>query len=85
LITTTQTPPPVSSRVERELQALAELPRLSTAQEIAEALGLPIQSVYGFTREGCLPAIRFGRMIRYNPAEILAFLKQGGTSVGGGR
>jgi len=70
---------PPQSAVAEALLALAARPRLATVEEIATATGLPVQTAYGFCREGLLPHVRFGRMIRFDPAQVLRFLEAGGT------
>lgn len=51
---------------------------LLTAREVAERLGLPLQRVYELARKDCLPVIRFGRQVRFDPGVIDTFLAKGG-------
>ncbi len=80
------TTPPTSptSRVMRELSNLARRQRLATAREISEAVGIPLQAIYKMTNDGRIPVIRFGRMCRYDPAQIGDLLNSGGTPRGEG-
>jgi len=59
------------------------LPRLMTAQELADALRYPISRVYELSRTGELPHIRLGRALRYDPAAVRAWLDAGGTAANG--
>lgn len=68
-----------SSAVRDRLETLAERPRLATAEEVADAIGLPTASVYKLAREDRLPSITFGRMRRFDAGAVLAFLAAGGT------
>ncbi|GHD04383.1 hypothetical protein GCM10010313_20610 [Streptomyces violarus] len=44
-------------------------------KELAELLGLPLSSVYGFNAEGTAPRrVRLGRHIRYRRADVEAWL-----------
>lgn len=56
------------------------LPRLLTAEELSSQTGLPKARVYALAREGVLPVVRFGRAMRFSPAEVAAFFAAGGTA-----
>jgi len=56
------------------------LPRLLTAQLVAEYLDLPLWRVYELAREGQIPHIRIGRSLRFDPNAVSAWLKAGGTT-----
>lgn len=55
------------------------LPRLLTAHEVAEQLGLALPRVYQLARDGDLPHVRLGRSVRFLPDQVLEFLASGGT------
>jgi excisionase family DNA binding protein len=57
--------------------------RVPRANQVAEQTGTPLSVVYEVTRTGHLPAVRFGRRVRYNPAAVAAWLAAGGTSAAG--
>lgn len=61
------------------------LPRLLTAREVADQTGLPLARVYELGRTGELPAIRFGRAMRFSAAELRERLSadNGGALVSG--
>jgi len=61
--------------------AVAE-PLLWTIAETAKALGLCQKSIWALTRAGKLPACRFGRSVRYDRRDVLAFVE---ASKSGGR
>jgi excisionase family DNA binding protein len=55
--------------------------RLLEAKEIAELLGVPERWVREHTRSGAVPHVRFGRYVRYDRGDVLAWvesLKTGG-------
>ena len=60
--------------IERKLEALsgAEAPEIIGPAEAAEILGLKnINSLYRKVRQGEVPALRNGRLIRFDKAEVL--------------
>lgn len=60
--------------------AAPPLPRLLTADQVAEQTGIPKSRVYELSRTGDLPAISFGRRYRYDPNELRSWLASGGTA-----
>ncbi len=44
--------------------------RLLTAPTVAEALGVPVSYVYELARTGRLPAVRFGKYVRFAPEAL---------------
>jgi excisionase family DNA binding protein len=61
---------------------------LLTAQQVAKRLRVSKARVYELTRQRKIPVIHLGRTVRYDPTEIDAFLRNGGTrspSVSGGQ
>ncbi len=58
--------------------------RLLTADEVAERLNVPVSWVRESTRSGAMPHVRLGRYVRFELAEVEAWLegcKQPGRSV----
>lgn len=55
------------------------LPRLMTADQVAEQTGIPLARVYELSRMGHLPAISFGRRYRYDPNALRRWMEAGGT------
>jgi excisionase family DNA binding protein len=52
------------------------LTRLLTADEVANALGVPTDRIWALTREGKLPAVKLGgRTYRYRPDAVTAALE----------
>jgi excisionase family DNA binding protein len=49
----------------------ARLPRMLTAREVNEGTGFPLWRIYEMGRNGELPAVRFGRSMRF-PVDQLA-------------
>jgi excisionase family DNA binding protein len=54
------------------------LENLTTAQWVSERMGIPIPSVYDYARRGILPCIRVGKLMRFRPSDIEAFISTGG-------
>ena len=51
-----------------------KLPRLLTASDVANALGLGLSTIYLLIRRGDLPCIRFGRAVRVRPEDVEKFI-----------
>lgn len=62
----------------------ATVPRLLTAREVAEALGLPKWRVYQLARDEGLPAVRLGRSLRFDADALAEWLQAGGTAADNG-
>jgi len=61
-----------------------DLPRLSTAQEIHSATGIPVARLYELCRLNQIPHIKVGRSTRFDPKAVLLWLRAGGTAAKGG-
>jgi excisionase family DNA binding protein len=61
----------------------ATLPRLLTAREVSEALGLPKWRVYQLAREEDLPSVRLGRSLRFDGDALAEWIQAGGTAAHG--
>lgn len=70
---------------EPEIQAVPhpeEVPgRLIDVRELAQILNVPVSWLYERTRKGAIPSIRVGKYVRFNPAEVMTFFRNG--NVGG--
>jgi excisionase family DNA binding protein len=56
------------------------LPRLSTAQEVAEATGIKLPHLYGLCRSGAIPHVRLGsRAIKFSIPAVRAWIESGGS------
>jgi excisionase family DNA binding protein len=52
------------------------LPRLLTAREVAELLGVSERTIWAIsTPRGSLRAVRIGKLVRFDPADALAFIE----------
>ena len=60
------------------------LPRLSTAAQVAEVLGVKEHRVYDLVRQDLIPHVKMGRQVRFNATTIERWLAEGGTSLSGG-
>lgn len=50
---------------------------LLTARDAAKALAVCEKSLWNFTQpRGTLPAVKLGRAVRYDPADLQAFIEQ---------
>lgn len=53
------------------------LPALLTAQEVAEALRVPLSTIYRWRHSGIgPPALRIGRHLRYRREDVHAWIEQ---------
>lgn len=59
-----------------ELDMKSPAPKLSTADEAAEALGVPVTQVRNLVRKGKLPHYRIGHYIRIDIDEALSWLRE---------
>jgi excisionase family DNA binding protein len=60
----------------RRARPLTTLERLLSVDEVAEYLGIPINTLYQWRHKGCGPeAYRVGRHLRYDPATVRAWLE----------
>ena len=55
--------------------------RLLNPKEMAKLLGVPVSWLYQRTRLGpeVFPHVKVGKYVRFDPEEVLAFLRAGGT------
>lgn len=58
----------------KETEQIVE-PMLLTARQTAKMLAISERSLYSLTKSGDLPAVRIGRSVRYDPADIRAWIK----------
>lgn len=58
-------------------------PRMLRVAEVAKRLDLPEKRLYILAREGIIPHVRLGRSIRFNEAEIEAWIAAGGAGYPG--
>ena len=61
---------------------MGELPRLLTAREVAQQLGVSRAVVYAAVREHGLPVVHLGRALRLSTAAVTQWIKQGGGDDG---
>jgi excisionase family DNA binding protein len=61
-------------------------PALITPAALATTFGVPVARVYELARRGTLAPIRIGRLLRFRPEDVDAFLGSGGErpSIEGG-
>jgi excisionase family DNA binding protein len=65
----------VESLLPSSLRKLGMRPRLISASEIAERLGIQCQTVYLWVRQRRVPFYRVGRLVKFDEAEVLARFK----------
>ena len=73
-----QAPRPEMERIPQESRTSGS-DRLITAEQLADKLSMPISSIYRLAREGKLPAIRLGRLLRFEPTLVSEVLEMGRT------
>ncbi len=49
--------------------------RLIDVRELSKILNVPISWLYQRTRLGAIPCIRIGKYVRFDPGEVISFLK----------
>jgi len=62
------------SRISRD--PVADLAPLLTYREAAKVLGVTERTVWTLVDGGVLPAVRFGRSVRIDPADLRAFIER---------
>lgn len=50
--------------------------RLLTYGEVAKALGISERSLWTLVQEGRIAAVRFGRTVRFDPADLRSFIER---------
>ena len=58
---------------------------LIDAKTIARITGLPISSIWRGCREGTIPHYKYGRLVRFDPTEVLTSLRENAMAGVGGR
>lgn len=53
--------------------------KLLTAQEVADALGLRVKTVYDLAAKGIIPRVKIGSLVRFNSKQLAAWIESGGT------
>ena len=59
---------------EANLAVECEVVKLLTARQVADALQCSERSVWGWTKDSDLPAVRLGRLVRYRVEDVEAFI-----------
>lgn len=57
--------------------------RMLRVSDVAQRLDLPEKRLYILAREGIIPHVRLGRSIRFNEAELEAWIAAGGAGYPG--
>jgi excisionase family DNA binding protein len=57
-----------------------DAPTLWTSKEAAKALAISQRKLWGLTNDKLIPCVRIGRSVRYDPADIRAFIDAQKTS-----
>lgn len=72
---------PINATLHREgavlilrIQPPSTAKKLISCDQVSEMLGMSRSSVYRLVRNGRLPAYRIGRILRFDPADVFAFL-----------
>ncbi len=50
--------------------------RLLRAGDVAKRIGASKQTVYLLARENALPSVRWGRSVRFDPADVERFIRE---------
>jgi excisionase family DNA binding protein len=51
-----------------------EIPKLMTANEVARLLRVSGRTVFALVERAELPAVRMGRCVRFDPADVLQYI-----------
>jgi excisionase family DNA binding protein len=54
--------------------------KLEQVDWASKKLGISIQSAYDYARRGILPSVRIGKLMRFRPSDIEAFINKGGNT-----
>lgn len=57
-------------------QTVVELRKLLTPKEAAALLSISERTLWTLTNNGEIPAVRIGRSVRYDPADLAAWIEQ---------
>lgn len=60
---------------------MLETEKLLTIEEVAEQLGVAVQTVFKYKRIGKLPYIKLGASLRFDPKDISDFIRFGRQQV----
>ena len=55
--------------------------RLLTADAVSAEFAVSKKLIYALVRAGELPAVRTGRLLRFDPAAVAAFVRRGGGPI----
>ena len=66
-------------------ERLSTTDRLMTYQQVADVLGVTRRTVWTLVANGDLPAVRFGRSVRVDPADLRAYIDRCKTPGSAGR
>lgn len=55
------------------------LPKLLSAKEVSEMLGVAQWRIYERVRTGDLPSVKVGRSVRFSASALREWIEQGGT------
>lgn len=67
-------------KAQEDRSAVAGLPRLLSAEDVAEYLGVPVTTLYRWRHLGTGPtAVRVGRHLRYEAAAVRRWLRDRGA------
>lgn len=58
--------------------------KLQTAEWLEQNVGIPRERAYELARQGILPHVRLGRQVRFVPAQVEAWIADGGQALPGG-
>jgi len=59
----------------------SEIPRLLSANDLADRLGEPVHVIYRLSRLGRIPTVHLGRLVRYDPRAVDGWLREGGAAL----
>ena len=73
-----QSPRPLAGRTGAKVANHSTHDRLLiTAKEAAGRLGISDRTLWDYTNRGAIPCVRIGRLVKYRPHELIAWLDAG--------
>lgn len=58
--------------------------KLTSAEPVAEMLGVKVHRVYDLARQDLIPHVKLGRQVRFDLEKVEAWLEAGGQALPGG-
>ena len=74
-----------SQSIRSEAPAAGPAPLVWTNLEAARALAISARTLWSLTAAGEIPCLKIGRLVRYDPADLVAWIASRKSTAGNGR